>query len=59
MFSVVTDELVEFENTWLKFKTSGEVPIILENLMECSSSLVKKKNQKMSTCKPMVWTWKH
>ena len=31
---LVTDEPVEFENYRLKFKTSGELPITLEESME-------------------------
>jgi hypothetical protein len=31
---LLTDELVELRNNRLKFKTSGELPIILEESME-------------------------
>ena len=36
--NLVTDELVEFEDNWLKFKTSGELPITLEEHVEYISN---------------------
>ena len=35
---VVPNEPVEFENNWLKFKTSGKLPIILEEFREYISN---------------------
>ena len=36
--SLVTNESVEFENNWLKFKTSQKLPIILAEFVEYTSN---------------------
>ena len=46
---LVTDELVEFENTWLKFKTIGKFTDHFRGIQGKNFKLVK-ENQKMSTC---------
>ena len=33
-WQLVTDELVEFENNWLKFKTAEKLPITSEEFIE-------------------------
>ena len=43
-------------NNRLKFKTSRELPIILEESIEYTSKERKHQNWKMSTCKPVGFT---
>ena len=46
---LVKDEAAEFENSRLKFKTAGKLPIILEEFIRIFPSLIK-ESRTMPTC---------
>jgi hypothetical protein len=54
--SLVTVEPVEFENNWLKFKTSGALSIMSEESVESISNELQRKTRRCQHA--TSWTWK-